>query len=163
VRRALLPHPLTSAALLLVWLLAHNGVTPGLLVLGTLLAVAVPLVTRAFWPERPRVVRYAPLARLTLVVLFDIVVANVIVARLVLGPRSRLRPRFIELPLELESPYAVTMLASIISLTPGTVSSNLSGDHRTLLVHGLDVPDARAAAARIKARYEAPLKEIFGC
>jgi multicomponent K+:H+ antiporter subunit E len=83
------------------------------------------------------------------------------VARLILGPTRRLRPGFIHLPLELESEFAITLLASTISLTPGTVSSNLSADGKTLLIHALDMEDEARVIAHIKRRYEAPLREIF--
>ena len=162
-RSRLLPQPLTSAALFTFWLLAYNEITVGLVVLGAALAVAIPLVTDPFWPEYPRRMRYAPLLRLLGVVLLDIVIANLRVARLILGPRARLRPAFFVVPVALRDPYPVTLLASIISLTPGTVSANLSGDRRTLLVHGLDVGDPAEAAATIKERYEAPVREAFGC
>jgi multicomponent K+:H+ antiporter subunit E len=95
------------------------------------------------------------------VVLADIVVANLRVARLVLGPRSALRPRFVRIPLDITHPRGVNLLAAIITLTPGTVSADLGEDRRTLLVHGLAVPDERAVIAAIKARYEVPLREIF--
>ena len=97
------------------------------------------------------------------VVLYDIVVANVSVAIKVLGPLRSLRPGFVELPLELEDDFAIALLASTISLTPGTVSADVSPDRRTLLVHALDVDDAAALVAEIKQRYERPLKEIFEC
>ncbi|MNN12634.1 Na(+)/H(+) antiporter subunit E [compost metagenome] len=93
--------------------------------------------------------------------LYDIVVANLQVARLVVGPTQTLRPAFVEIPLELTDDLPITILASVITLTPGTVSADLSADRRTLLVHGLDVPDPAGLVADIKARYEAPLKEIF--
>ena len=96
-----------------------------------------------------------------LIVLWDIVVANVVVARLVLGPPGRLRPVYVEVPLELEQPLAIALLGSIITMTPGTVSSDLSDDRRRLLVHVLDTGDPQALVANIKARYERPLKEIF--
>ena len=48
-------------------------------------------------------------------------------------------------------------------MTPGSLAADLSQDRRTLLVHGLDVPDAQAMIDEIKQRYEAPLKEIFPC
>jgi len=162
-RVRLLPQPITSAVLLIAWLLAQNSVAPGQLLLGAALAVAIPRFTHRFWPEYPRTVRFVPLLRLAGVVLLDIVVANVVVAALILGPARRRRPRFITVPLALTTPYAVTLLASIISLTPGTVSSELDEARRTLLVHGLDVADEAAAVARIKQRYEAPLREIFEC
>lgn len=159
----ILPQPMMSAALLVIWVLAHNAATADVLILGAGLAVAVPLLTRRFWPDYPRQVRYGRLLRLLGVVVLDIAVANIRVALLILGPRSRLRPGFLVLPLTVESSHAITMLAGIVSLTPGTVSANLSGDRRTLLIHGLDLDDREAAIARIKSRYERPLLEVFGC
>jgi multicomponent K+:H+ antiporter subunit E len=146
-----------------IWLLAHNAVNAGLVVVGAVLAVVIPLATHPFWPEYPRRVRYRPLIRLLVVVLFDIMVANVRVALLILGPRSGIRPGFLILPLQVKTPHAIAMLAGIISLTPGTVSANLSGDRSTLLVHGLRLDDFQAATARIRSRYERPLLEIFEC
>jgi acetyl-CoA acetyltransferase len=76
---------------------------------------------------------------------------------------AKLRPAFVEIPLELEDDLALTMLASIVSLTPGTVSADLSDDRKTLLVHGLDVADEAQLILDIKQRYEAPLIEVFTC
>ena len=95
--------------------------------------------------------------------LADIVTANLEVARQVVGPVERLRPGFLEVPLDVADPFVATVLGSVVSLTPGTVSVEIERDRRVLLVHALHVEDAGAAVARIKARYEAPLKEVFGC
>ena len=65
------------------------------------------------------------------------------------------------LPLELRSPEAISVLAGTITMTPGTVSCDLSADGRSLLVHCLDAPDAEDAVRAMKDRYEARLKEIF--
>lgn len=158
-----LPHPLLSLALFAVWLLLANSVAPGQMVLAALFALALPAATAAFWPDRPRIARPGRLLGLLAVVLFDILVANVAVARLILGSPGRLRPAFVRIPLTLRDEFAITLLASIISLTPGTVSSDISPDRRTLLVHALDVADVDALVAAIQARYEAPLREIFQC
>jgi len=89
-------------------------------------------------------------------------VANLQVARLILFRRSdQLRVRWVTLPLELRSPEAITVLAGTITMTPGTVSCDLSADGRSLLVHCLDAPDAEEAVRQMKVRYEARLKEIF--
>jgi multicomponent K+:H+ antiporter subunit E len=158
-----LPHPLLSLTVWAVWLMFNNTIAPAHILLGAILALALPWMTSAFWPEKLRL-RHPWLAlRLFFVVAHDIVVANLIVARLVLGPVSALRPAFVEVPLALQSPYAISVLASIITLTPGTVSSDLSADRRTLLVHALNVDDQDALVAEIKQRYEVPLKEIFEC
>jgi multicomponent K+:H+ antiporter subunit E len=67
----------------------------------------------------------------------------------------------VTVPLELRSPEAITVLAGTITMTPGTVSCDLSADGRSLLVHCLDAPDAEEAVRQMKARYEARLMEIF--
>lgn len=156
-----LPHPLLTPTLTAVWLLLNNSLAPGHVVLGLLLGWAIPWFTLRFWPERVRIRRPLKLLRFVAVVLYDIVVANLIVARRILGRPERLRPAFVSLPLDLKSDLAISLLANTICLTPGTVSARLSPDRRSLLVHGLHVPDAGGLAATIKARYEAPLKEVF--
>ena len=159
----LLPQPLFSVFLWLVWLLLNNSVAPGQLLLGAVLALALPLFTVRFWPDRPRVRKPLRLLRYIAVLLWDIILANLAVARLILGPARRLRPAFIRLPLELRHEFAIVVLANTLSLTPGTVSADLSPDRRTLLIHALDVEDPAQIIARIKQRYEKPLQEIFEC
>ncbi len=159
----LLPHPLLSVVLLAVWLLLVNSVEPGHIVLGAVLGLLIPQLTHLFWPDRPRIHRPLVLTRFVLVLLGDIVIANISVARLILGPAARLRPAFITLPLDLRDDFTITLLASTISLTPGTVSADISHDRKTLLIHSLDVADADEMIRHIKQRYEAPLRESFEC
>jgi multicomponent K+:H+ antiporter subunit E len=160
--KRILPHPALSVMLLVVWLLMANGITAGGVVLGALFGVLLPKFTEPFWPDRPRVRFGRALLRYCVTVLYDIVVANFQVARLILFRRNAdLRSRWLVIPIALTTPEAITVLAGTISLTPGTVSADVSADGRFLLVHALDVPDPAAEIARIKARYEAPLLRIF--
>lgn len=159
--RKWLPHPFLSLTLALVWLLLNNSFDPGHVVLGLLLGFFIPLLTSAFWPEAIRIQRPLVLLRFVGVVLMDIVIANVVVAKLILGRNDSLQPAFMRIELDLTSDVAKSILSNTISLTPGTVSSDLSEDRRTLLVHSLHVEDIEAEVARIKQRYEQPLKEVF--
>ncbi len=162
-RVSLLPHPGLSSFLLVLWLLLNNSAAPGHLVLGALLGVLIPLFTRRFWPERLGLARPGLMLRFSGRVLWDIIVANFAVARVVLGPRSAIRPAFLRVPLDIHDDFPVTVLASVVSLTPGTVSADIDAERRYLLVHALSVSDTEALAQDIKARYEAPIKEIFAC
>ncbi len=161
--RRWLPQPLLSLCLLLVWMLLVDSSSLGQWLLGALLGWLIPLLTQLFWITPPRIYRPGKLCLFLLRVLGDIVTANLQVAKLILGPVDRLRPAFVEVPMLLEDDLALTMLASVISLTPGTVSADLSDDRKTLLVHSLDVADEAALVAEIKSRYEAPLLEVFTC
>lgn len=155
------PRPLFSGFLLLLWLLMMNSVAPGHILLGAALGLAIPFITHAFWPEEARVTRLGPLVNYLGVFLLDIFWSNLIVARRILGPSQQLNPGFFLFPLELEDDFAITVLASTISLTPGTVSTHYDAANRTLLIHALHLEDEAAAIASIKTRYETPLKEIF--
>jgi len=158
-----LPHPLLTTALTVIWLLLNNSAAPGHIVLGLLLGWCIPLFTQRFWPKPVRLHRPGALLRFAGVFFYDVLIANLAVARLVLaGPKS-LRPMFVQVPLDLRSDLAISLLANVICLTPGTVSARLSDDQRFLLVHALDCDDPQALIAVIKTRFEAPLKEILEC
>jgi multicomponent K+:H+ antiporter subunit E len=158
-----LPHPLMTIVLIVLWLLLVNEVSPGHLVLGAIFGVLIPLFVAPFWVDPVQIRRPMLGVRYCLVVVYDIIVANIQVSRLILFRRPEtLEPQFLVIPLDVRSPYAITILAGTITMTPGTVSSDVDRERRHLLVHGLDVGDPDEVVAHIKRRYEAPLKEIFG-
>ncbi len=162
--RACVPAPLLSAVLALTWLMLNESASVGNLLLAAVLALLLPWLVRRLLGPGPQIRSWRTVWRLAGVMLFDIAKSNVHVARRVLGPEEQMQPRFVWVPLEIRSPHGIVALASIITLTPGTVSGELSDDHRWLLVHALHCPGAEAEAALvadIKARYEQPLLEIF--
>lgn len=159
--RRLLPSPALSIAVLALWLLLVADLGAGQIVLGVVLAVALPWFAGFLEPERAHVGRRRAVLLLARRVLWDIVLSNIEVARRILGPERALSPAFVWLPLELTNIHGITALASIITLTPGTVSAELSADRRHLLVHCFNLQDAQALVDTIKARYERPLMEIF--
>lgn len=164
--RRLFPHPLLSVLLVVCWLWLNNTLAPGHVLLGAALATAIPFFTRRFWPEPLVIRRPFKVAEYLVVVLYDIIVANLEVAAIILGPLSRVRPAFIRVPLDLKTDFAVTVLASTVTLTPGTVSVEIEPDDgggRALVVHVLRCLDEAAMVATIKTRYEGRLKEILEC
>jgi multicomponent K+:H+ antiporter subunit E len=162
--RRLLPSPLTSAALFVAWPMLNASVSAGQLLLGASLAWVIPWLLVPLRPGRTRLRSWTALVRLIGVLLWDIVRSNLEVARRVLGRETAIQPRFVWVPIDLQDPLAIVLLAGIVTTTPGTVSAELSDDRRWLLVHALHAPDEAAATvivADIKARYEAPLAEVF--
>jgi multicomponent K+:H+ antiporter subunit E len=158
----LFPHPGLTALLVVIWMLALNSFSFGGFVVALALGIAVPVFTAPYWPDRPQVRFGLPLVNYVLIVIWDIVIANFQIAWIILFRRNRdMRPAWLMIPLDLRSTEAITVLAGTVSLTPGTVSSDISTDGRHLLVHALDTPDPQAEIDRIKARYERRLMEIF--
>lgn len=159
-RERWLPHPVLSSLLAASWLLLMHTLDPVQIAFAALLGFAIPVLLGHFLPagSRPRLVATV---RLALVVLGDIVVANIAVARLVLGPMSRPRPAWVHVPLDASHPTAIALLATIITTTPGTVSCVVDEEHGEILVHALDCEDPQAMSREIKQRYETPLRLIF--
>ncbi|EAR51135.1 pH adaption potassium efflux system protein PhaE [Oceanicola granulosus HTCC2516] len=160
--RRLLPHPVLTLVLALVWVLLQNDVTPGMVVFGLILGIVIPILTAMWWPDRPKTFHVWRMIPYMLIVMWDIIVANIQVAWIVLTvPNAKLKPAWIVVPLELTQPEAITILAGTITLTPGTVSSDVSSEGHSLLVHVLHTDDPDADRDEIKNRYERRLLEIF--
>ena len=164
--RRLLPRPWTALWLGGAWLLLNQTLAPGHLLLGAALGLVLsrwpaPAPDAGGRPRRSAWRRALIALRLAWIVVHDIVVANLQVAKLILGPREALKPRFVWVPLDVRRPRSISLFAGIITMTPGTVSAELSDDHRHLLVHGLRVEDPDALAAEVKSRYETPIRELF--
>jgi multicomponent K+:H+ antiporter subunit E len=161
--RRLLPHPVLSASLLVVWLVLNASLQPGQILLGALLGLALPLLTRPLWSDRPPFHRLPRLWRLFLIVNWDILKAGLTVAWVIMNrPARSLQPQFMVVPLDCRNPYSMALLVGIVSITPGTVAADLDQEHGLLLVHALHEPDPAGATARIKSRYEEPIREVLG-
>jgi multicomponent K+:H+ antiporter subunit E len=155
------PSPMMSLSVFCVWLLLVASVAPGHVLLAAVLAVLLPWVAQRLRTESAGMRRPGVAARLALRVLWDIVLSNVEVAGRILGREGRIHPGFVWIPLDISNPYGISALAGIITMTPGTLSAELSLDRRHLLVHCFHLEDPAATIAQIKQRYEAPLREVF--
>ena len=160
-RKRWLPSLLSSVTVFCFWLLMNDEISVGQVVMALVLALVIPPFAARLDREFARIGRLRSVPRMLGVLLWDIVQANVTVALQVLGPERKIRPGFIWVPLDIDNIHGIAALTSIITLTPGTVSSALSDDRRHLLVHVLNLDDADDVIRQIKTRYEAPLMEIF--
>lgn len=157
-----LPFPLLSACLLAMWLFLNQTLATGQILLGGVLALCGSWIMVALQPARAKVRRPATIVRLSFLVLTDIIRSNLAVAGIILGPAYRQRTSgFLDIPLELRSPYALAALACIITSTPGTLWVGFDSSTRILTIHVLDLIDEEAWIDTIKGRYERRLLEIF--
>ena len=155
-----LAHPWLSLMLGVAWLLLQHSASLFHVLSAVLIGLIVPRLLHRFLPE-PRKIRVAPAFRLIAIVLWDIVLSNIAVARLVLGPMSRPRPAWVPVPLTLTDSTGISLLAMIITTTPGTVSCTVDEGKHRILVHALDCADPVQMANDIKARYETLLLAIY--
>ena len=160
----LVPVPLHSIFLLVVWLMLNTTVSLGHIVLGSVLAIVIPLLCAPLRVPQPKVKKPMMAIRYALSVLKDIVIANIEVAILVMGPMHKIKPGWVAVPLDLTGTLPITVLASTVTMTPGTVSADISKDEKWLYVHVLNMPhDEQEVIDFIKQRYETRVMEIFEC
>ena len=157
----LFPSLTLTLTVLAFWLMLADSFTVGQFLFGALLGLIIPLFAARIDREFARIGKLRVIPGLVLAVLWDILLSNLRVAAQVLGKEERLHSGFIWMPLEIHNIHGIAALTSMITLTPGTVSSELSDDRRFLLVHVLDLGSAEEVVRQIKTRYEAPLMEIF--
>ena len=160
--KRLLPAPLLSACLVVLWLLLNRSLSPGHLLTAVVLAWAIPLLTLGLRPLPVRIRRPGTIVRLGLRVMADSLHSNYMVLRFILRPKLRRHPAaFVHIPLQLRDPNGLAVLAMIVCITPGTAWAEISRDRSMLLLHALEVEDAKKLADFVKSRYESLLMEIF--
>jgi multicomponent K+:H+ antiporter subunit E len=160
--RRLVPAPLLSLALVVLWLALARKASVGQLLLALALGLAVPFMTVALRQMTIRVRRPLTVLRYLLTVGYDVIASNLeVAAGVLLSVKRPPAARFVIVPLELREPIGLTVLAMVTTVVPGTVWSELALDRSALLLHVWSVDDEPAFVARFKARYETPLREIF--
>jgi multicomponent K+:H+ antiporter subunit E len=157
----ILPYPLLTAALLLMWLLL-TSFSVGQFLLGTVVAMGASRAMAALQPSKPRIRRWRPIPKLLGMVMLDILRSNFAVASLVI---RRSRPDrvsgFVAIPIDLRDRTGLAVLSCIVTSTPGTAWVEYAPDSGVLLLHVLDLVDEAEWVSLIKNHYEAPLMEIF--
>lgn len=158
---AILPYPLLSLGLLVMWLLL-NSLSAGHLLLGSVIAILAAKAMTTLQPSKPRIRSFLPLLQLLGIVVGDVVRSNLAVAQLVLNRRHRERTSgFVTIPLDLKDRTALTILAVIITSTPGTAWVEYHSVNGALMIHVLDLIDEQDWVDLIKTRYERLLVEAF--
>jgi multicomponent K+:H+ antiporter subunit E len=157
----ILPYPLLTAALFVMWLLL-TGVSVGHVVLGGVIALAASKAMTALQPAKPKIRRWDQIPVLVTVVLVDILRSNIAVAGIILqGRRRRKTSGFLAIPLDLRDRTGLAVLACIITSTPGTAWVDYHSGRSELLIHVLDLTDPEGLTEQIKQSYERRLMEIF--
>lgn len=100
---------------------------------------------------------------LSLALLFvrELLLSALKVAWLAVSPKLKLRPAIIAYPLTVTSDAEITLLANLITLTPGTLSVDVSSDRKTLYIHAIDVGDREALIGSIAGGFETRVLEAF--
>lgn len=93
--------------------------------------------------------------------LYELIKANIEVAWDVMTPKFHMKPGIVQVPLDAETDTEITLLANLISLTPGSLNIDVSADKKVLYVHGMYIHDKEAFVRGIKEGFEKRLLSIL--
>jgi multicomponent Na+:H+ antiporter subunit E len=152
----------SSLLLALAWVLLTGQFSPANVIFGLALGAAIAWQldvgrARILGPRKLGI-----LVRFVAFVVWELLVATLRVAATVLLWRlDRLRPGIVAVPLDVESDAEITTLANLITLTPGTLSLDVSDDRQVLYVHVVDLDDADRQRRAIKTGFERFVRELY--
>ncbi|EAZ85268.1 Na+/H+ antiporter subunit E [Lysinibacillus sp. FSL M8-0216] len=143
-----------------VWMFLSSNYTATGFIIGFLMGIILLIIMRRFFRSRLYVYRLWALLKLTLLFFKELVLANVQVLKVVLKPKLDMQPAFFAYPTVLTEDWEITLLSSLITLTPGTVVVHVSDDAKTLYVHAIDINDVDEAVASIRDSFEKAILEV---
>lgn len=152
---------LLNIALALAWAALAGNFDPANLVMGFAIGYGALFVARRALEPSDYFVKVWKIIGFSFFFLWELILANLRVAYDVLTPRHYMKPRVIAIPLEARTDAEITALAYFISLTPGTLSLDVSTDRSTLFIHAMYAPDADALRREIKQGIERRLLELM--
>ncbi|WP_342514821.1 Na+/H+ antiporter subunit E [Sporosarcina sp. FSL K6-1522] len=144
----------------LVWMFMSSSMSASTFIVGYLIGLILIIMMRRFFKERLYISRLWATFKLTLLFFKELTLSNIDVLRVVLRPKMDIQPMIFALPTDLEHDWEITLLSSLITLTPGTIVLNVSDDQRTLYIHAIDVDDVDDAIDSIKNSFEKAIKEV---
>lgn len=143
-----------------VWMFMTSSLTASTFVIGYIIGLLLIIMTRRFFKGRLYVWRVWSAIKLTLIFFRELLMSNISVLMLVIKPKLSLQPMIFAMPTELEQDWEITLLSSLITLTPGTIVIHVSDDQRTLYIHAIDVDDVDEAIDSIKTTFERAIMEV---
>lgn len=140
-----------------IWILMKGTGSAGDFFVGLILAALILRFLRKSYHQERSFLRVGRIARYVLSFARELVVANLQVLKIVLSPRIRIRPGILAYRTRCRTSFGVTLLANSITLTPGTLSVDVSEDHKTIFVHALDITHPDEVRESIRLGLEEPV------
>ncbi|PWA12754.1 Na+/H+ antiporter subunit E [Pueribacillus theae] len=146
--------------LALLWMFLTVNYSLTALIIGYLLGLGLLFMMRRFFKERFYLERVWAVIVLFFIFQRELLLSNIQVLMLVLRPRLTIKPAIFALETDLKEDWEITLLSSLITLTPGTLVIDVSHDQKTLYIHALDVSDIDEAIHSIKTTFEKAIIEV---
>jgi len=144
----------------IMWMFLSESYQFSTFIVGYLLGIGLLFTLRRFIPDSFYLQRVSKFIKLILLFVRELILSNIDILKVVYSPKLDIEPGIFTLPTELRSNFEITLLANLISLTPGTLSIAVSEDHTKIYVHAMDIPDVEQSINEIKETFEKTIMEV---
>ncbi|MEK5147848.1 MAG: Na+/H+ antiporter subunit E [Psychrobacillus psychrotolerans] len=151
---------LLNVLIALTWMFLSVSFKPTTFIVGYLIGLLMLFMLRKSFSSRFYMDRLWAVVKLTSLFLKELVMSNFSVLKLIIQPTMPIRPAIFAMPTVLEQDWEITLLSSLITLTPGTVVIDISDDNKTLYIHSLDFEDIDEAIDSIRNTFEKAILEV---
>ncbi|MCM3588460.1 Na+/H+ antiporter subunit E [Mesobacillus maritimus] len=142
------------------WMFLKTTFTPASFLVGYFWGLVILFIFRSYFSERFYLHRVIAIIKLFFLFLKELVLSNLSVLKLVISPKLSIKPGIFALPVEVEKDWEIMLLANLITLTPGTLTVEVSGDNKTLYIHAVNIDDVKDSINGIKDTFEKAIMEV---
>lgn len=147
-------------SLAFLWMFLSGRMNASGFIIGFLLGALAILMMRRFFNGRLYLERVWAVMKLCILFLKELILANIAVVKVVLKPKLDMQPAFFKYETALTAEWELTLLSSLITLTPGTVVVHISDDNKYLYIHAIDAADIEETVASIRNSFERAILEV---
>jgi multicomponent Na+:H+ antiporter subunit E len=151
---------LLNLAIAFIWMSFHSAWDGGTFVIGYVIGLGLLFVLRRFLPQEFYFRRGIALIKLILLFHKELLLSGFFVAKELLRPKLNIRPGIVAVPTQLRTDWEITVFACLITLTPGTLTLEVSPNNDVLYIHSMDIPDTEQVILQIKNTFEKAIMEV---
>ncbi|MNJ38908.1 Na+/H+ antiporter subunit E [Paenibacillus bouchesdurhonensis] len=143
-----------------VWMFLNNNWSASGGIVGYVVGLALIGMFSRFWPQGIYMRKVWSILKLLVLFIKELFKSSFVVMGQVISPKLNIRPGIFSYTTELTSDWEVTILANLITLTPGTLTIDVSRDGSTLYIHAMDIDDVDELCSQIRSTFEKAIMEV---
>lgn len=143
-----------------LWMFLKTSFTPASFLVGYFWGLVILYVFRSYFPDRFYLHRVSAIIKLFFLFIKELILSNLNVLKHVLKPKLDIKPGIFALPTELEKDWEIMLLANLITLTPGTLTVDVSDNNKILYIHAVNIDDVKESVDSIKNTFEKAIMEV---
>jgi multicomponent Na+:H+ antiporter subunit E len=151
---------LTNLFIAMLWCFLQNDWSAITFISGYLVGIAVIFILRKYLRDQFYLITILNVVKLFFIFLRELLSSSILVIRQVTRPKINITPGIFKLQTDLEGDLEITLLALLLSLTPGSVVIEVSSDNKMFYMHAMDIPASKKSVLRSKKKFETAIKKV---